>query len=383
MKFNVKSNELLATLKIAIKGYDSTDETSFIHFGIEDTKLIISSRCMSGFFSGEVELTNLEIGEDDPRNYFVDGNTLKKLSGVFLNSPIPITFKINKNSRSFKLSYSGNNFTLPILSDTDEITPPEVSQLGVAPASEFMEVTNDLLKIVDNDKAAQENPSSCLHLTFSEDSIKTMGTDRFAIAEISKPFTGNPEIFEDEDSFTVLIKHPQAQLMSKAVTAGEMFTLLYSDEYFGYKDGDGNTVLVGRTDNNPLNIEPIKNLAGDEEFVTIETLSLREALSIVSKLATNNLHPITLILNKEDADLSLKSMTGDSLAIACEEWNIENDREIPFIRSVLQEALIPVSTDLVQLAWTDNGDSTFYQLFPFDGENREEGVFLGVMQYAG
>lgn len=383
MKFTVKSNELINTLKIVIKGYDHNDETSFVNLKVTENSLEITSRCKTAFFSGNVPITNLEVKDTEPTIYSVDGLVLKNLSGILPKSEVPISFSINSNARTFALSYAGNEFKLPILSDTTDVPKPEVTSLGTVQGELFIDIAKDLLKIVDNDSSAQENPSSCLHVSFAEETFRLLGTDRFAMAEITRGFSGVPEVFADEDVLTALIRHAQAALLIKTPEANEVFEILYSNEYFGYLDGEQNMVLVGRTDLQPLQIEQIKNAVGDDEYITIETESLRYALNTIARLSLSNLQPVTLIMDKEEQECNAKSMTGDILTIKCSDWNIEDDREVNFFRNVLQEALIPVSTEYVRLSWTDNGTATMYQLQPVEGDQIEEGTFLGVVPYVG
>lgn len=378
MKFKVKSLDLVGMLKVAVKGYDSRDDSSFIYLKVEDNKLTVVSRCQSAYFSGSVDVENVEIAEDEPHIYYVDGEVLKKLAGIFPTAPINIEFSVNKESRTFVTSYTGSKFKLPITADTKEQPIPAISQLGMIQAPEFMHVLNMLLKIVDNDPSAQEHPSSCLHLIFSSDTIKTMGTDRYALAALTREFVGEGELDGPE---TVLIKHPQASLLAKTAGPAEVLRIVYSDEYFGYYDGEGNLSLVGRTTISPLNYEAIKNLTGQGNSVVLETSELRNALSTISKLSFAY-DAVSLAFNADEKSCKVNSVTGDSISIPVISMDLSDSLNVGFTRSVLAEALIPVSTDELRLEWPDTTDAAVYKVIPLDNGVDEEGVFIGVVPNA-
>lgn len=374
MKFKVNSLDLVSMLKVATKGYDSRDDSSFIYMKIDDNKLTVVSRCQSAYFSGSVDVTNVEIADDEPNIYYVDGEVLKKLTGIFPTAPVNITFEVNKDSRVFVAKYTGSKFKLQIVSDTQEIPQPTITPLGMVQATEFMSVLNSLLKIVDNDPSAQEHPSSCLHLTFGPDKMKSMATDRFTIAEVAKDFSADASI---EEEMVVLMKHPQASLLSKTAAPAELLRLVYSDEYFGYIDGAGNLALVGQTDLDPLQYEQIKGLAGNDHNVVIEAADLREALSTISKLSFAN-NSVVLNLDADENTAKLSSIAGDEISIPVVEMDIDESISVGFTRTVLQESLIPIDTDIVRLEWPEN-QATIYRLVPVEDGEDEENIFVGVV----
>lgn len=374
MKFKVNSLDLVSMLKVATKGHDSRDDSSFIYMKVEDNKLTVVSRCQSAYFSGSVDVTNVEIAEDEPNIYYVDGEVLKKLTGIFPNAPVNITFEVNKDSRVFVAKYTGSKFKLQIVSDTQEIPQPAITPLGMVQATEFMSVLNSLLKIVDNDPSAQEHPSSCLHLTFGPDKMKSMATDRFTIAEVTKEFSADASV---EEEMVVLMKHPQASLLSKTAAPAELLRLVYSDEYFGYIDGAGNLALVGQTDLDPLQYEQIKGLAGNDHNVVIEAADLRDALSTISKLSFAN-NSVVLNLDADENTAKLSSIAGDEISIPVVEMDIDESISVGFTRTVLQESLIPVDTDIVRLEWPED-QATIYRLVPVEDGEDEENIFVGVV----
>lgn len=377
MKFKVNSSELVSMLKIATKGHDSRDDSSFIYMKIKNNKLHVISRCQSAYFSGSVEVNNVEIDEDEPNIYYVDGEVLKKLAGIFPTAPINIEFEVNKDSRVFVAKYTGSKFKLPIISDMEEIAQPQISPLGMVQATEFMSMLNSLLKIVDSDPSAQEHPSSCLHLTFTNDKMMSMATDRFTIAELTKEFSGDQSLEGEE---VVLMKHPQASLLSKTANPAEVLRLAYSDEYFGYVDGAGNLALVGRTDLDPLQYEQIKSLAGHDHHVVMECSGLKDALSTISKLSFAN-NSIIMYLDADEKSCKLSSIAGDVITVPITDLDIDESISVGFTRSVLQESLIPIDTDVVRMEWPAEG-STIYRLVPVDNGVDEDDVFVGVVPNA-
>lgn len=382
MKFKVNSQDLVNMLKVATKGYDRGDDSSFVCMEIEENEMKVVSRRATSYFSGSVAISNLEMDEDEPHVHYIDGEVLKKLSGIFPAAPIPIEFSVNKSSRGFTAKYTGNKFILPIVSDTTPVKRPATNNLGLIQGHEFMDTLNSLLKIVDSDETSQEHPSSCLHLTFNSEQVQSMATDRYAIAELTKPFDGDAEYFAKEEDAVFLIKHSQAMLLSKAITPAEVLTLVASNEYFGYIDGDGNMSLVARTSMDPLNYASLKAIAGADHNIVLEVSDLRNALSTISKLSFEKSfekNSVIMNLNAEDKSCTVSSVTGDIISVGVESMDIDEDLTINFIRTVLQEALIPVNTNLVRLEWPDN--KAIYSFVPTSDNGDEEGVFIGAMPY--
>lgn len=372
MKFKVTSSELVSMLKVATKGFDARDDSSFIYLKVADGKLEVVSRCQSAYFSGSVNVTNVEAEENEANIYYVDGDVLKRLAGIFPSVPTNLEFEVNKDSRVFVIRYTGNKFKLQIVRDTQEIPRPKIKPVGLVQATEFMDVLNSLLKILDNNPDAQEHPSSCLHLMFSKDQMKSMATDRFAIAEMTKEFSGDSTL--DEETL-VLIKHAQASLLSKVAAPAEVLQVFASKEYFGYMDGNMNIALVGRTDLDPLEYQAIKDVAeNNSNSVTFEVSDLKDALSTISKLSAVN-DSIILSIDNEAQEVKASSIAGDEIIIPVSNINVEESTTINFTRSVLQEALIPVNTDQARLEW---GESVIYRIIPTEGGTDEEGIFIGV-----
>lgn len=372
MKFKVTSSELVSMLKVATKGFDARDDSSFIYLKVADGKLEVVSRCQSAYFSGSVNVTNVEVEENEANIYYVDGDVLKRLAGIFPSVPTNLEFEVNKDSRVFVIRYTGNKFKLQIVRDTQEIPRPKIKPVGLVQATEFMDVLNSLLKILDNNPDAQEHPSSCLHLMFSKDQMKSMATDRFAIAEMTKEFSGDSTL--DEETL-VLIKHAQASLLSKVAAPAEVLQVFASKEYFGYMDGNMNIALVGRTDLDPLEYQAIKDVAeNNSNSVTFEVSDLKDALSTISKLSAVN-DSIILSIDNEAQEVKASSIAGDEIIIPVSNINVEESTTINFTRSVLQEALIPVNTDHARLEW---GESVIYRIIPTEGGTDEEGIFIGV-----
>ena len=375
MKVKVSSSDLVSMLKIATKVFEARDDSSFVYLKVDGERLHVVSRCQSAFFSGSVEVTNVEIEENEANIYYVDGDVLKRLSGIFPAVPTKLEFEVNKDSRVFVIKYTGNKFKLQIVRDTQEVPKPKIAPLGMVQGTEFMTVLNSLLKIVDNNPDAQEHPSSCLHLVFSKDKMKSMATDRFALAELTKEFSGDDSL-EDEELF--LLKHPQASLLSKVSGPAEVLQLVSSPEYFGYIDGNGNLALVGRTDLDPLQYQPIKDMASNaENSIVLEIADLKDALSTISKLSAVN-DSIIITVDKDEQTCKTSSIAGDEIIIPVRDVNIDESITVNFTRSVLQEALIPVDTDDARLEW-GSSDARIYRLVPINNGVDEEGIFIGVV----
>ena len=384
MEFKVKSSELVSMLKIVIKGFDSRDDASFIYFKVNDNKLFVTSNSATAYFQGNVNVTGYSENEDDSDVFYVDGEVLRRLSDIFPDAPVMLSFSINQNSRVFVVKYTGHSFRLPIVSDTHEMEKPDTVKLGMIQAPDFFDVLNSLNKIVDKDSSVQEFPSSCLHLGFTGNEMTAMGTDRFTIAEVKKEYTPD----EENQDYHILIRQPQAALLSKPINPAEALTIVYTSKMFGYIDGEGILSLVGRTDMTPLNYLPLKkqaiDMAKDAHSVTVDFSDFKNTLDTMGKLAFVN---STLILKFDsDGKAKIMSTSGDIMdlaTISADGFTGENEETYNFNLNVLGRALIPVDTETLRLQW-GNPDSeqsgSLFQLIPVDNDgNDEKNIFIGVM----
>lgn len=377
MKFKVQSTDLVSMLKIVIKGFDARDDSSFIYFKVEDNKLIAVSDSSSAYFRGSVDITGYTAEEDDDNVFYVDGEILRRLVGIFPDAPVAIEFSINQTSRVFVIKYTGHSFRLPIISDLEELDVPNTVNLGMIQASEFFSVINSLVKIVDTDSASQEYPSACLHLAFKDSKMAAMGTDKFAIAEISKDYTPD----EDDQDYKLLIRQPQAALLSKPINPAEVLQLVYTKNMFGYVDGSGILSLVGRTEMNPLNYEPMKQAASDDCSITVDYTDFKETLETIGKLTFNTQGVILKFT--VDGKVKFMSASGDVMDLAISDSKgIDNGKDTQFVftRNVLSESLIPIDTHTIRLQWEDVDSPSIFQLVPVDDDGADEdNVFIGVV----
>lgn len=377
MKFKVQSTDLVSMLKIVIKGFDARDDSSFIYFKVEDNKLIAVSDSSSAYFRGSVDITGYTAEEDDDNVFYVDGEILRRLVGIFPDAPVAIEFSINQTSRVFVIKYTGHSFRLPIISDLEELDVPNTVNLGMIQASEFFSVINSLVKIVDTDSASQEYPSACLHLAFKDSKMAAMGTDKFAIAEISKDYTPD----EDDQDYKLLIRQPQAALLSKPINPAEVLQLVYTKNMFGYVDGSGILSLVGRTEMNPLNYEPMKQAASDDCSITVDYTDFKETLETIGKLTFNTQGVILKFT--ADGKVKFMSASGDVMDLAISDSKgIDNGKDTQFVftRNVLSESLIPIDTHTIRLQWEDVDSPSIFQLVPVDDDGADEdNVFIGVV----
>lgn len=382
MEFKVQSSELVSMLKVIIKGFDPRDDASFIYFKIEDNKLVAISDSQSAYFSGSIPITGYKYEDGDDNIFYVEGETLRRLSGIFPDAPVAITFSVNQKSRLFVIKYTGHSFRLPIISDNTEMPVPVTTKIGMIQAPDFFAVLNSLVKIVDTDPASQEFASSCLHLKFAGNKVSAMGTDRYAIAEITKEFTAEDE---NADEQTIMIRQPQAALLSKTVSPAEVLTLVQTNSSFGYIDGQGILSLVSETSMAPLAYSQMKEIASDDCSITVDYTDFKTTIDTIGKLlsATN-----TIILKiDEDGNAKVESISGDVMDLATiSVKGIDSPQQYMFARNVLSEALIPVDTHSIRIQWAEPQEDQqggIFQIVPVDDDDEdEENIFIGVIPNA-
>lgn len=351
MKFIVKGVELNTILNKVIKGFNNKEENSYIAFELDtDGALIITSRSRAAYFKGSLKATSIEIGENEPTVYHLDGVKLKQLTGILPSGAVDIEFEIKESSRSFVIKTSTSKYKLPVLSETILVPAPKVEEYATVDANDLMKCTKDLIKVVSTDPATQEHQISCMHFQIKNESMKLLATDSYALG--SKKIKSSSIDLDEDEIKDILIRHTEVATLTDSFSAGEMLTIVGSNDMFGYIDENNTLALVGTINLTPLDTSQIEKMTRDDNLVTIEKSDIKSAIETVAKLAqSDETVDIELIDGRDEVRIS--NRYGDHIEIPVEKKVLNGAGTASFATSTLLKGIHPANNGSIRLELGD------------------------------
>lgn len=355
MKFQVKGTEFSNILGTVIKGFSSKEDNSYVAFKLDDKndELIITSRSRATFFEGKIKVHSVEIEEDEPRVYHLDGVKLKQLGSILPTAPINIEFSINDKTRSFTIKTTASKYKLPVLSETPLAPAPEVTEYSTVDANDFMNVAKVLIKILSTDPSTQEHQISCMHFNLSEDKLKMLATDAYALGSV-KIDSSKIDLEEEKD---ILIRHTELATLLGTFSPGETLTIVGSDDMFGYVDENGTLSLVGVINMSPLDISQVEGVAKDDNKVVVDKNELKSAIETVNKLSPND-ERVDIELDEQNNQVRVSNRYGDYIDVDISESEFSSPGTATFATSVLIKSLNPANPGSIRLEFGELEEDT-------------------------
>lgn len=350
MKFQVKGTELNNILSTVIKGFNNKEDNSYVAFKLleDEGELSITSRSRATFFQGKLKATAIEIEQDEPRVYHLDGVKLKQLVSILPNAPVDIEFSINEKTRSFTIKTSASKYKLPVLSETPLAPAPEVEEYITVDANDFMSVARDLIKILSTDPSTQEHQISCMHFQLKEDKLKTLATDAYALGSV----TIDSAKVDLDNTKDVLIRHTEVSTLLGTFAQGETLTVVGSDEMFGYIDEDGTLSLVGVINMPPLDISQLESVTQKDNVIVVDKGELKAAIETVNKLSPND-ETVDLDLMADGTEVRVSNRYGDHIDVIVTEAELDSPGKATFATSVLLKSITPANNGSIRLEFGD------------------------------
>lgn len=345
MKFKTKGSELNNVLSTVIKGFNNKEDNSYVALSldVDENKLNITARSRATFFEGAVDVHSVEVHEDEPTVYHLDGVKLKQLVSILPSAPIDVAFEISDKTRSFMIKTAVSKYKLPVLSETPLAPTPEVTELATVDANDLMKVIKDLIKIVSTNPSHQEHPISCMHFNVSEDNMKLTATDTYALGSVTIDSSG---IDIDEEGRDVLIRHTEVSTLVNTFNTGETLTIVDAKGMFGYIDEEGTLALVGEVDLVPLDVSPIQSFTRKDNVVELEKSELTSAIETVAKLSPSD---ETVDLHLEEGQVRVSNRYGDYIDVNVSEDKLDSPGTASFATSVLLKAISPANNGKIRL----------------------------------
>lgn len=350
MKFQVKGIELNNILSSVIKGFNNKEDNSYVAFKLdeENEKLIVTARSRATFFQGKLSAEAIEITEDEPLVYHLDGMKLKQLVSILPKAPVNVEFSISDKTRSFTIKTTASKYKLPVLSETPLAPAPEVTEYATIDANEFSNVAKDLIKILSTDPSTQEHQVSCMHIAVQDEEVKMLATDAYALGSVSID-SSKINLEENKD---VLIRHTEVATLLGSFAPGETLTLVGSDETFGYIDENGTLALVGVINMTPLDVSQVQSITKDDNTVVVDKGELKAAIETVNKLSPND-ETVDIELNEDGNQVRVSNRYGDYIDVVPTESKLDTPGKATFSTSVLLKTMTPANNGSLRLEFGD------------------------------
>lgn len=357
MKFQLKGTELHNVLSTVIKGFNSKEDNSYVAFKLDEEEgaLTITARSRATFFQGKVKAHSIELTEDEPTVYHLDGVKLKQLVSILPSAPVNVAFEISDKTRSFTIKTMVSKYKLPVLSETPLAPAPEVEELVTVDANDFMKVAKDLIKIVSTDPSTQEHQISCMHFNIGEKKVRLSATDSYALGAVS--VDSSPINLEEGEEKDVLIRHTEVNTLFESFSPGETLTIVGSDDMFGYINEDGTLSLVGVINMTPLDTRQIEAITKDDNTVVVDKGELKSAIETVAKLSPHD-ETVDVELSDERTEVRVSNRYGDYIDVNCTESKLDSPGTASFATSVLLKSINPANTGPIRLEFGDLSDGS-------------------------
>lgn len=355
MKFQVKGTELHNVLTTVIKGFNSKEDNSYVAFKLdeEEKELFVTARSRATFFQGKLKVHLIEIDENEPRIYHLDGVKLKQLVSILPNAPVNVEFSISEKTRSFTIKTTASKYKLPVLSETPLAPVPKVEEYVTVDATDFMNVAKDLIKILSTDPSTQEHQISCMHFQLNEEDVKMLATDAYALGSVKI----DSSKINLEDTKDVLIRHTEVSTLLGNFATGETLTIVGSDNMFGYIDENGTLSLVGVINMTPLDVSQIQSITQNDNTVVVNKGELKSAIETVNKLSPND-ETVDIELDSDGTQVRVSNRYGDYIDIISTETKLNSPGKATFSTGVILKSITPAKNGSIRLEFGDLSENT-------------------------
>lgn len=380
IKFNTKSKDFIDAVSWVTKNYDVRNEKSYVVFSLDkEGNTSISHENRASFMKAPLLMEDIDLDGSDEVKVAVDGNFLKRLAPAVKSSE-SLKFSWEEGDAGINIETSNATFTLPIM----DFTIPadmKITVLGEVDDNDYFDAIQRLAKLCTVGDKGFFPALEAVDLQFNVDkkSLTIMATDKYTLGEISLDFEPNEDVaaeyFKDHEhifllnKIAALIQPTKDSLASVSIINGSR-----GDKY-GYSFADGKIALFYTQEAEPIKYHDLKNKITEnaKNHLIVKTKELEKAISIVSSLAWNE---TTIILDITEDELFITDNNKqNTFDVVLEEVSTDKEYKVKFIRSIINNAFSPISTENVKISWKDR-ESAFTLTPVLDNGEEADNVFV-------
>lgn len=385
MKLVLDTKSFVDAVSWVGKALDSKDDKAYIALVVDaDGQGFISHTSGTSFIKSEIKVNSVELeGDEEGVNLALAAQFVKRFAATLRDPQTPLTFSkdLNDERTSLTVTRPQENYTIPLLAARIG-SQPKYEVLGTIDDGEYFDTVTKLAKLTDPVNAGMYPAIGTVDIKLNPEdkSVTVMATDRYALGEIVLPFVPNDKADFFKENKNILIAESSASLISPSKGKVDAVELIYDEKSnkFGYNFADGRLVLFSPSTADAIPYTAIKNKS--ENTVGSALLSIvefRNAVGAVSNLAYDETS-IIITIGKKGITVS-DTKGSNSLRVSAEEIEgLDDVLTVRFTRSILNEALSPISTNRVKFKWKDASDPFIFEPVYDDGTSADNVFLLGI-----
>lgn len=376
-KFKMNSKDFVEAVNWSTKSYDSTSEKSHVVLELsKEGKGSLFHENNYSYMKNDFTAFDLDLKED--LQLALEGNFLKRLAAAVKSSRV-MEFSLDSKGLGLGVKTETGDFTIPII---DVTIPPEmkIQVLGEVDDEEYFSSLQRLSKLCVGKDGGYFPTLETVDLQFDlkKNEVVMMATDRYTLGEISASFEPSDkakEYFKEHPH--IFLPHNSAALISSdknSLTSASIITGKRGDKY-GYSFANGKQALFATKDVSPIEYGKLKktSLESATNSLIVNTEELRKALNIVSSLSWEE--NVIFLEIEENSLLVSDTNKTNTLEVATESIKTDESYRVKFVRSVINDAFFPISTEKVKISWK-NDKSPFVFTPLMDNGKEMKNVFV-------
>lgn len=365
MKIKIKTQNFVDAINWSTKNFDLKNDKAYVSMTVKENGTgMLSHENTSSYFNAPFDVSEIDLDNKEEINLALEGAFLTRLSSALTGDTGEVTLEkdFSDMDAPLKVKSTSGKFTIPTLNAKVKKTP-EVKNIGEVLNTDFFDSLQRLSKLCDTKNAGLLPILETIDITLNKDdedsdaNITMMATDRYSLGEISvkfSPDSNNNEFLDESPRF--LLPYEVAVLINPSKDGAETIRLVNEpkSKKFGYSFDDGKLALFALKDASPLEYSSYKELGKkqSEKKITLKVADLKKAINVVSSLAwtEGNIH----LEFSEESGLVVSDTNGTNrLSVETEELVTTENEKVNFVRTVINEAFSPISTEKMNLRWTD------------------------------
>lgn len=384
MKVSVETKSFVAAVAWVTKSYDSKNTNAYVAMVItKEGKGHLFHASPTSFQKASFAIADLEFSDDEMETGVVElaleGRFIQSLA-VTLSKESVLNFTSSESGDGLNVKTKNGRFTIPLL-NVPIGSEPEIVALGTVSSRDYFGVTQRIAKLCDPVNAGYIPALGAVDIGLDPKGKKIvmMATDRYALAEVTIPFT--PEkaaaAYVEENGRILL------PVESASINAGNKedqdAVLGYDPESskFGYTLADGRVALFSLKEADPLSYHGIIKQANStvSNSFNVDVIELRDAIASISNLAWDETRVFFDIT--EDGLVVADSTRSNKVTVPVVDLEIKQDFQVPFVRAFINEAFSPVTTTSVNFKWPDSKSVFVIEPVNTDG-SVDKDIFISV-----
>lgn len=382
MQLVVDTKSFADAVSWVAKTLDTKDDKSYIALVVNaDGDGYLSHTNGLSYIESPLQIDKIELEDDETEVKLALGaQYTKRLASTLRDHSAPLTFSkdLNNPRTSLTVKRPQENYTIPLV-EARIGAAPKYEVIGSVSDGEYFDTLNRLAKLTDPANAGVLPVIGTVDVRLDPDekTITVMATDRYALGEIVIPFVPSAAAEFFGENKNLLIPEERASMIAPSKGSVDNIELIFEGKSskFGYTFPDGRIALFALSTAEPLAYGVIKKSAsGTEGKALISITELRNAIASISSLVYDETN-IQLTITSKGLIISDIHETNTLRVTLADTTEIEEPIVVRFSRSILNEALGPISTNRFNLKWKDE-KSAFILEPVFDDDTVADNVFL-------